>query len=71
MIVLGIDPGSTSTGFGVLRLDGGRMAHIDSGAIRPSRRLPFPDRLKHVYAQFRHSYIRFNSNCYGFRINNI
>lgn len=49
MIVLGIDPGSTSTGFGLLRIDGGRIVHVDSGAIRPPRRLAFPARLKLVH----------------------
>ncbi len=49
MIVLGIDPGSTSTGYGLLRFEEGRIIHIASGAIRPSRCLSFPVRLKAVY----------------------
>lgn len=49
MIVLGIDPGSTSTGFGILRFEKGRMTHLESGVIQPSRRLSFPDKLKYVY----------------------
>ncbi len=49
MIVLGIDPGSASTGFGILRFERGRMVCLESGAIRPSPRSSFPDRLKQVH----------------------
>ncbi len=49
MIVLGIDPGSSATGFGILRFDDGRMSHVESGAIRPTRKHSFADRLKQVY----------------------
>lgn len=45
MIVLGIDPGTASTGFGVVRHAGGRMIALDGGVIKtasglqPERRL--------------------------------
>ncbi|HEV2768975.1 MAG TPA: crossover junction endodeoxyribonuclease RuvC [Solirubrobacteraceae bacterium] len=45
VIVLGIDPGTASTGFGVVRQAGGRLAALDGGVIetrsdlRPERRL--------------------------------
>jgi len=49
MIVLGVDPGSASTGFGLVRVSGGRLARIESGAIRPPRHAPFPVKLQAVY----------------------
>jgi crossover junction endodeoxyribonuclease RuvC len=32
-IILGVDPGSRMTGYGVVRLDGSQLTHLDSGAI--------------------------------------
>ncbi|HWH09938.1 MAG TPA: crossover junction endodeoxyribonuclease RuvC [Solirubrobacteraceae bacterium] len=33
MIVLGIDPGLANTGYGVVRLQGGRLAALDGGVV--------------------------------------
>jgi crossover junction endodeoxyribonuclease RuvC len=45
MIVLGIDPGTRITGYGVLRVDGNRYLHIDNGCIAPSPSAEMPQRL--------------------------
>ena len=37
MIILGIDPGSNITGFGVVRFENGKSALVDSGVIRAAR----------------------------------
>ena len=34
MIILGIDPGSVTTGYGLIKSSGNRLLHIDGGAIR-------------------------------------
>lgn len=48
-IILGIDPGSRKTGFGIIRLDGSRTTYISSGVIRiPDTALP--ERLKTIFA---------------------
>ena len=47
--VLGIDPGSRVTGFGLLLLDGSRVHYERSGVIAPRASLPFSDRLLAVY----------------------
>ncbi|HEX3112273.1 MAG TPA: crossover junction endodeoxyribonuclease RuvC, partial [Candidatus Eisenbacteria bacterium] len=47
--VLGIDPGSRVTGFGLLLLDGSRVHYERSGVITPRASLPFSDRLLAVY----------------------
>jgi crossover junction endodeoxyribonuclease RuvC len=45
MVVMGVDPGVASTGFGVVRVAGGRMSAVDGGVIEippgeaPERRL--------------------------------
>lgn len=49
MVVLGIDPGGASTGYGLLRVERGRLTRLDSGTIRPPRRLAFSDRLLYIY----------------------
>ncbi|MFH1277979.1 MAG: crossover junction endodeoxyribonuclease RuvC [Candidatus Eisenbacteria bacterium] len=49
MVVLGVDPGSACTGFGVLRIEGGRARYERSGTIRAPRALPFSERLRRIH----------------------
>jgi len=46
--ILGIDPGSRLTGFGIVDCEGTGAAYVASGAIR-SIEGSFPDRLKQIY----------------------
>jgi crossover junction endodeoxyribonuclease RuvC len=46
--VLGIDPGSRVTGFGLIESDGTRSRHIDSGCITTTRS-EFPVRLGEIF----------------------
>jgi len=46
--ILGIDPGSRNTGFGVIDTDGMRSRRIDSGCIRVSNH-PWPERLGLIF----------------------
>ncbi|MCP4271238.1 MAG: crossover junction endodeoxyribonuclease RuvC [Gammaproteobacteria bacterium] len=51
-IILGIDPGSRTTGYGVIRVDGQKQSYIDSGCIRvvaPNKTLPLAERLKIIF----------------------
>ncbi len=50
-IVLGIDPGSIATGFGVVALENGRMRIISSGVIRVPSGAPFPERLERIHSE--------------------
>lgn len=43
--ILGIDPGSTATGYGVVDHDGGRLVHVAHGTLRPGRRASLAARL--------------------------
>jgi crossover junction endodeoxyribonuclease RuvC len=45
MLVLGIDPGSNSTGWGVVRLDRGRYTFVDAGCVRTRSEDPMAGRL--------------------------
>lgn len=45
MLVLGIDPGSRRTGWGVVRLEGTRLRHVGAGTIAVSEKLPLAKRL--------------------------
>ena len=45
MRVLGIDPGSQTTGWGVVEGDGRKYSFVEFGAIRASSSLSFPARL--------------------------
>jgi len=48
--VLGVDPGSVSTGWGVIERDAaGRLALLSCGSIGVSRRRALPDRLLSIF----------------------
>ncbi|MGL5332635.1 MAG: crossover junction endodeoxyribonuclease RuvC, partial [Aeromonas veronii] len=47
-IILGIDPGSRITGYGVIRVVGGKAEYLGSGCIRTDCG-ELPERLKQVY----------------------
>lgn len=49
MIVLGVDPGSLRTGFGVIETDGRRVRVIASGVLAPSRRASLESRLRAIH----------------------
>ena len=49
MRVLGVDPGSLVTGFGVVEEDAGRLHAVAWGAIRTTARQPLGQRLKRIY----------------------
>jgi len=46
MIILGIDPGLRTTGFGVIEKQGGRLRYIASGTIKTGLEGALPPRLK-------------------------
>lgn len=48
-IILGVDPGSRITGYGVIRREGGKTEYLDSGCIRMGER-PMAERLQIIYS---------------------
>lgn len=51
MRILGVDPGTVATGFGVLEIRGQDIAVLDYGCIRLSSRKDFPRRLQEIYQE--------------------
>jgi len=51
MRILGIDPGSRTTGYGFIEQQGNRLIHIDNGAIMTRSRNALADRLALIYRQ--------------------
>jgi crossover junction endodeoxyribonuclease RuvC len=49
MRVLGVDPGSRITGYGVIDSVGNRLVHVDNGAIFTDSASDFPSRLHKIY----------------------
>ncbi|MCG8317421.1 MAG: crossover junction endodeoxyribonuclease RuvC [Pseudomonadales bacterium] len=48
-VILGIDPGSRVTGFGVIHSQGSQLQYIDSGCIRTEGAADLPERLTLIY----------------------
>src|SRR5919108_6684991 len=51
VIVLGIDPGTANTGFGVVLSHGGRLAALDGGVIGTRAGVPLERRLAQIHAR--------------------
>lgn len=49
MRIIGIDPGSRLTGYGLIEGTGNRLRHIDNGVIATNSKDPLPQRLKIIY----------------------
>jgi len=49
MRVLGIDPGSRITGYGIVEQQGNRLVHVDNGAIFTDKATDFAGRLKLIF----------------------
>lgn len=53
MIVLGVDPGTEITGYGLLESDGTRHTCMECGVIRMPARMPLPSRLHKLAERLR------------------
>jgi len=54
MRVLGIDPGSRRTGWGVVQLEGTRLRPIGAGTIAIPEKLALPKRLRIIHQELQH-----------------
>jgi crossover junction endodeoxyribonuclease RuvC len=50
MLILGLDPSLSCTGWGVIRAEGSRLSHIANGQIATSSKAPMADRLALLHA---------------------
>jgi crossover junction endodeoxyribonuclease RuvC len=53
VLVLGVDPGTATTGYGVVRESGGRLAAVDYGVITTPKDLPLGERLLAIHGELR------------------
>ncbi len=63
-IILGIDPGSRVTGYGVIRQTGRQLEYLGSGAIR-TKVEDLPTRLKRIYAGVSEIIIQFQPEMFA------
>ena len=49
MRILGVDPGSITTGFGVIESNRGTLTLVEQGSIKTARGAELPDRLVRIY----------------------
>ena len=50
MIILGLDPSLSCTGWGVIAAQGARISHIANGEVKTDAKAPMAARLDHLYA---------------------
>ncbi len=53
-VILGIDPGTRITGYGLVRLDGSTLAPLDFGCIRPPIKLSLAERYLIIFNGLEH-----------------
>ena len=51
MLILGLDPGLGTTGWGLIRADGNRLSHVANGQFKTDRAEALPKRLSHLASQ--------------------
>ncbi len=49
MLILGVDPGTAATGYGLVRGDGGRFQLVECGVVRTGASQPLGDRLVEIF----------------------
>ena len=50
MLILGLDPGLGTTGWGLIRAEGNRLSHCANGKLKTDSAAPLPRRLAHLDA---------------------
>jgi len=60
MLVIGIDPGTATTGYGLIRETVSGVEAVDYGVITTSAQSPMDERLLSLYQQLNDSYFSIN-----------
>ncbi|HEX4799749.1 MAG TPA: crossover junction endodeoxyribonuclease RuvC [Sphingomicrobium sp.] len=50
-LILGLDPGLGTTGWGLIRAEGNRLSHVANGQLKTDSSAPLPSRLAHLADQ--------------------
>ncbi|HZO91476.1 MAG TPA: crossover junction endodeoxyribonuclease RuvC [Chthonomonadaceae bacterium] len=51
MVIMGIDPGTATTGYGIVEKQGNRLSYVTCGVIQTEKTAEMPDRLLAIYTQ--------------------
>ncbi len=51
MRIIGVDPGTATTGFGIIEVAGGRLTFVDAGVITTPAGAPMPERLVTLHTE--------------------
>jgi len=51
-VIMGIDPGLATVGFGVIKSEGNNLIYVDSGTIKTKPELDLPERLNIIKVDF-------------------
>ena len=51
MLILGLDPGLGTTGWGLIRAEGNRLSHLANGQVKTNAATPLPERLAELARQ--------------------
>jgi crossover junction endodeoxyribonuclease RuvC len=49
VLILGLDPSLSCTGWGIVRSEGARLSHVANGEIRTDPKAPIAERLNHLH----------------------
>ena len=63
MRILGIDPGSSATGFGVVERRSSQLLHVAHGVVRPPSGAAMPLKLDHLYRTLTEIIVRYAPDC--------
>jgi len=63
VIILGLDPGLGTTGWGIIVKEGNRLSHIDNGEITTDAKLPLANRLVAIDEKLRAILDHFKPDC--------
>ncbi len=65
MRTLGFDPGTATTGYGVVERHGARLVHVAHGVITTPPDQPFAERLRTIFEETREIVVRFRPEAVG------
>ncbi len=53
MVILGVDPGTATTGYGVIESNRGKLKLVEYGCIRTAAKTALPERLAEIYSDLK------------------
>ena len=62
MRILGLDPSISSTGWGIIDVNGSRLSYVADGFISTSNKLPLSERLHIIYNELKKIIEQYNPN---------